>query len=116
MAKSNVSEKDTPRQEPIKHFEVGVVSYSLFRGFYHDVDTFLNRLYFLLVAGFKIDAYMETALALVNKLLTEAINGLDKIGERAVKESNEAGGNDIYTVSMNDVLKLKGRKTTGGEV
>jgi len=40
MAKSKVSSKDTPRQEPIKHFELGVVGYSLFM----DISSCAERL------------------------------------------------------------------------
>ena len=44
MAKSNVSSKDTPRQEAIKKFPVGVISYSLFDEMWNHYKLFIGRL------------------------------------------------------------------------
>jgi len=112
MAENTVSSKDTPRQEPIKHFEAGVVSYFLFHDFHDDIDLLLRRLKFLARAGFD-DEHMDTALDLIERLILSAESKLGEMNKRAVKESNEAGGNDIYTISMNESLKMKGRKSPG---
>ncbi len=115
----NISQKDTPRQETIKHFGSGVVSYSFLHEIHGDIDRLLDRLAFLVDAGYAIED-MATALILIEKLVLEAKSEWAEMHKKAVKEANEAGGNDIYTISMNETLNLKDespkKEATGGEV
>lgn len=95
--------------EPIKHFDTGVVSYSLFNDFYHIfVLKLLNSLEFLTDSGFASEEdEMLIAMEMIEKTVKDAKSNMDEIFEKAKVESNEAGGNDIYTISMNETLKLK---------
>ena len=105
MAENTVSLKDTPRQEPIKHFEAGVVSYFLFDELYHDIDLLFRRLKLLVMAGFDDEKYMDTALDLIEKLVLDAESKLDETLEKARDEKSEAGGNGVYV--MPNITKVR---------
>ena len=107
MAKSKVSQKDTPRQEAIKKLSVGAVSYSLFDEFYHDIYSLLRRLKFLADAGFAYEKDMPTVLDLIEILVLDAETKISKIWEKGKAEKGLAGGNDVMTVKQ---------QAKGGEV
>jgi hypothetical protein len=102
MAKSKVTSKDTPRQEPIKHFEVGVVSYLLFDEFYHDVYSFIRRLKFQVGAGFMYEKEIPTALDMIEGLVSDAETKLNEILEKGKaekgvkKKAKDIFGNDRF--------------------
>jgi hypothetical protein len=108
MAENTVSLKDTPRQEPIKHFDAGVVSWNIFSEFWGYQDEFAKKLSFIL----QNTDFDDWGLTVAFDLIRMAQKDADECWEKAIQESNEAGGNDIYTISMNETLKLKGRKAT----
>jgi len=105
MAENTVSLKDTPRQEPIKHFEAGVVSYFLFDELYHDIDLLFRRLKLLVMAGFDDEKYMDTALDLIEKLVLDAEGKLSATLEKARDEKSGAGGNGVYV--MQRITKVR---------
>ena len=53
---------------------------------------------------------------LICQIIKQGKEETETFWDKAVQDSNEAGGNDIYTISMNESLELKGQKATGGEV
>jgi hypothetical protein len=108
MAKSKVTSKDTPRQEPIKHFKYGVVSWDVFREFWEYQDEFAQKVRFIL----QNTDFDDWGLTIAFDLIRMAQKDADECWKKALIEANEAGGNDIYTISMNETLKLKGRKAT----
>ncbi len=53
---------------------------------------------------------------LICQIIKQGKEETETFWDKAVQDSNEAEGNDIYTISMNESLELKGQKATGGEV
>jgi len=116
MAENTVSLKDTQRQGPIKHFDAGVVSWSIFIDFWGDQDEFFKKVKFIL----QNTDFDDWGLTIAFDLIRMAQKNADEYWEKALIESNEAGGNDVYTISMNETLSLKTAglellETTGGE-
>jgi len=106
MANQTISSQNTNMQDVIKHFNTGVESWSVFGDFYDNFTLYLGRLNFLCGAGDETDRH-EEAMYEIFKMIPQARNEAERIRDTALRESNEAGGNDIYTISMNETLNLK---------
>ena len=106
MAESKVSSKDTPRQELIKHFDTGVVSYYSFSKFHDEQSILYDRIKFLTGSGFTMDK-KDMALDTIETLIDHERKRLDEAMDRACQERNGAGGNNVMTIKQ---------KATGVEV
>ena len=105
MSKSKVSKKETPKQEPIKHFNYGVVSWGLFRELWEAQNEYIKKLSFIL----ENTDFDDWGLNIAFDLIEMAEKDADEWWEKALIETNEAGGNDIYTISKNETLELKAK-------
>ena len=106
MAKSKVSQKDTPGQEPIKTFPAGVISYSLFDDLHNHHKLFLGRLDLLSECAYETGKF-ESVMDLICQIIEQERETYQPLRDRAQRESKEAGGNDVMTIKQ---------EATGGEV
>ena len=102
MAKSNVSQKDTTRQEAIKTFPAGVVSYSLFDELYSQHKLFIERLDLLFECAYETGKF-EGVMDLISQILEREKGKAEPLFNRALSEK----GNGAMTIKQ---------EATGGEV
>ncbi|MBW1747573.1 MAG: hypothetical protein JRJ34_03895 [Deltaproteobacteria bacterium] len=98
--------KDTPRQEPIKHFDCGVISYSLFDEIYGHYKSFIGRLDLLTECAYETRKH-EEVMDLICQIIKKGEEESEAFWDRALSETKEAGGNDVMTIKQ---------QATGGEV
>ncbi|UCD33393.1 MAG: hypothetical protein JSV38_05865 [Desulfobacterales bacterium] len=99
MANKIISPQDTNRQEAIKHFNTGVVSWPLFDNLWHDHDEFLKKLNFLMSNGNGGDWEINIAFDIIRM----AQKNLADLWERGGAEKSETGGNDVATTKLTSV-------------
>jgi hypothetical protein len=106
MAKSKVASKTGPKQEqkkgnqPIKHFDSGVVSWSLFSDLYEIIFTFKGRLNFLCKSACcsgELDDF-SVAMDLIENQLEQFEKTYKEFCQKAETEKGKAGGNDVSTI------------------
>ena len=102
MAKSKVSQ----RQEPIKTFPAGVVSYSLFDTLYSQYKIFIERLDLLSQCAYSTNKF-EGVMDLIFQIIEQEQGKAEPLWDRALSEKAEAGGNGVMTIKQ---------EATGGEV
>jgi hypothetical protein len=112
MAKSKITSNGEKNQEavakqPIKHFQSGVVSWSLFSDFYDCQTLFVSRINFLIDAGFGTQKF-SSAAGCMEDLVRQARGDFNEIWEKAKAEKREAGGNFVSTIK--DITDTSERK------
>jgi hypothetical protein len=90
MAKSNVSSKDASRQEPIKHFNCGVVSWGLFDKVWHENDELRKKLRFLLT-----NSDLDWGLNIIHDLIDLSEKNADELWEKAKTEKQQATSGEV---------------------
>ena len=91
--------KDTPRQEPIKTFSAGVISYSLFDDIWGHYQSFIGRLDLLTECAYETSKH-EEVMDLICQIIKQGQEESETFWERALSERKEAGGNDVMTVKQ----------------
>lgn len=95
MAKSKVTQNEPQGQEPIKHFQLGVVDWCLFSDFWTKQDELIKKLRFIL---FNSDLDADWGLNIIHDLIDMGEKDAHEFWERAKSQKHDSGGNDIITL------------------
>jgi len=91
------------KQTTIKHFETGVVSYSLFHELYSEQDLLIEKINYLLSNADE----GGWGFTIISEIVQAAQKKVEEYWKRSGQEKDKAGGNNVYAMSANEYSEFQ---------